>query len=187
MEKLNLYAGRKDKKIKMKTFIFLIIISLVPSVSIFFGSSTWKMINVEKILSKHPMVFKDIRSTGTSSIINELEVLNNSLKQKNTVTEQKVYQLESTICSAFKSTEYLKVLAKTFANIDNKVFLSQITANESTFFIEFYEFGSLTKFSTTTTYEELSKIYKNVSVNLSESKQLFNNLYYYKYTLGGEM
>ncbi len=187
LEKLNLYAGRKVKKIKFKTFILLIFISLVPALSIYFGSSTWRMLSIQKIISKYPKVFSQVTSTNTNGILSELGNLSNLLKQKNLYLEQKSYTLENSISSVFKSTEYLKILGKNFSNSDNKFFISQVNSNKDSFSVEFYEFGSTLSFSTSTVFEELSKYYKEVQIEVVEEKQILNELYYFKWNLGGQM
>ncbi len=187
LEKLNLYSGRKVKKVKFKTFILLIFISLVPALSIYLGSNTWRMLSIQKTISKYPKVFSQVKSTDTNGILSELGNLSNSIKQKNLYLEQKSYTLENSVSFIFKSTEYLKILGKNFSNSDNKFFISQVNSNKDSFSVEFYEFGSTLSFSTSTVYEELSRYYKEVQVEFVEEKQILNGLYYFKWNLGGKM
>jgi len=184
LERLNLSPGRR-KVLKLETFLIVLMISLLPSISIFLFSNQWKVMQAEKLLKNNPIVFNNITNFDYESLPNQVQMLKLSFQKKATDLEIANNSIRTYVTDSFKSFFFVKYILTQLINNPNQVYVTKIIYDGTTFYVDFYEYGIETKVSTSTIYNELSKFYNNVSVNLVEERNFISNIKYYRYSLGG--
>ncbi|QTA37633.1 hypothetical protein JYK00_07835 [Thermosipho ferrireducens] len=192
MEKLNLYSG-KIKKISISTFALLIILSLIPSSSLYFFERMWINWKVSGIIANYPEVFNTVTVTDTFLYPEEIEqqqkVYNKMIKN----LERNLYEIKNTIEKSVKSTFFIKVLFNTFYNLQqNKednvhYFIKEINFDGKRFTIIFYEFSSKPFINIENLKNELKKLYKDVDIKIIDSKRIYGAVKFYKYQVGGNL
>jgi len=81
LERLNLYVGKK-KVLKLRTFLVLLVISVIPALSFFFFAAQWKLMKVNRLVESYPVVFNNLSEIKLNSIENQLETLNLTFQKK---------------------------------------------------------------------------------------------------------
>lgn len=184
MERLNLSPGRK-RVLKLSSFLVLLVISLVPSISFFSASYFLKEQKVSKLLVNYPEVFNNLSTADLKSLDTQVENLLSSLKSKESQLRTVNEGIRSYIIEKYKDTYFLRRFLKYVSSSTNSYFLTGVLYDGQKFYLEFYEYGTETQISTSTVYNDLGRFYKDVNVSLMEQRNLLGDLKYYHYIWEG--
>ncbi len=184
MERLNLYIGKK-KVLKLRTFLVLLIISVIPALSFFFFAAQWKLMKVNRLIESYPVVFNNLSEIKLNSIENQLETLNLTFQKKANDLSSINQSMKNLIVNSYTSSYFIKYISKMASEIPNKIYLSNAYFDGKRLYMEFYEYGTETRISTSTIQSDLSKVYSNVVVNFVEERNFIGNTKYFHYTVEG--
>ncbi|WP_448375854.1 hypothetical protein [Fervidobacterium sp.] len=184
MEKLNLSSGKK-KVFKLSTSIFIILISILPAISFLFVSYQFKVLKTSELLRKYPEVFNNLSSTDLKLLQNQVNNLITSLKQKENEVRMINNEIRTQIVETYRDTYYLRLFFKEVVNSSNKFFLSGVFYDGQKFYIDYYEYGTITHLSTEAIYSSLSKYYKDVAINLLDERNFLGDVRYFHYIWEG--
>lgn len=184
MERLNLSNGKK-RVLKLKTFVFILLISCLPALSLIYLSVQIKILKVGELIRKYPIVFNNLTDLSINNLDQQIDNLKFSFEKKANEIIVANQIVKDYILELYKDTYFLKYFSLFSSSIPNKIFVKEFTYDDTRFYIDFYEYGIETKVSTSTIYNDLSKIYSNVAINLVEVRNFFSNMKYFHYNLEG--
>jgi len=184
LERLNLYVGKK-KVLKLRTFLVLLVISVIPALSFFFFAAQWKMIKVNRLIENYPVVFNNLSEVKLNTIENQLETLNLTFQKKASDLSNINQSMKNLIVNSYTSSYFIKYLSKIASEIPNKIYISNVFFDGNRLYMEFYEYGTETKVATSTMQSDLSKVYSNVLVNFVEERNFIGNTKYFHYIVEG--
>ncbi len=93
--------------------------------------------------------------------------------------------MKNLIVNSYTSSYFIKYISKMASEIPNKIYLSNAYFDGKRLYMEFYEYGTETRVSTSTVQSDLSKVYSNVVVNFVEERNFIGNTKYFHYTVEG--
>jgi hypothetical protein len=184
LERLNLYVGKK-KVLKLRTFLVLLVISVIPALSFFFFAAQWKLMKVNRLVESYPVVFNNLSEIKLNTIENQLETLNLTFQKKANDLSSINQSMKNLIVNSYTSSYFIKYISKMASEIPNKIYLSNAYFDGKRLYMEFYEYGTETRVSTSTVQSDLSKVYSNVVVNFVEERNFIGNTKYFHYTVEG--
>lgn len=184
LEKLNLYR-KKVKKISIKRFIFLLSISLIPFFSLIFIFQYWLIISISKTMNKYPVVFNDIVFSDPSEIPAIVENRIIVYDEKINNLSRKIKQLKTSLNESFYSKFYLQVLFNEFSNSREYVFVKKIYQKDRKFDVEFYLFSDK-NMNYNNVLETIKNYYKNVKMEIIDTKSILHDLNMYDVHFKGE-
>lgn len=185
MEKLNLSYGRK-RVFKLKTFLILLFISLLPAVSFFSVSYQIKIMKISKLLRAYPEVFNNLSSTNLNLIEGQVDNLVVSLSDKEKERIKSNEEIRAYIMDVYRDTYFLRFFFNEISKSSNKFFLSGVMYDGQRFYIDYYEYGTTTQLSTETVYSELGKYYKDLTVQILDEKNFLGDIKYFHYVWEGK-
>lgn len=184
LEKLNLYVGKK-KVLKLSSFLTLLLICLLPAVSFFFFSAQWKVLKTNDLLERYPVVFNNLSELSLGKIEDQVETLNLSFQKRINNLRDANNLLRDYLIRSYTSSYFLKYMSKLSSEVPNKIYISTALYDGHRLYMEFYEYGTETRVSTSTVQEDLSRFYGNVLVNLIEERNFIGSTKYFHYVVEG--
>lgn len=184
MEKLNLSNGKK-RVLKITTFIFILLISCLPALSLIYLSVQIKILKVGELIRKYPVVFNNLTDLSINNLDQQIDNLKFSFERKANEIISANQVIKNYILELYKDSYFLKYFSLFSSTVPNKIFVKEFTYDDTRFYVDFYEYGIETKISTSTVYTDLSKMYNNVLINLIEERNFFSNVKYFHYNLEG--
>ncbi|MEM5872115.1 MAG: hypothetical protein QW051_04545 [Candidatus Aenigmatarchaeota archaeon] len=184
MEKLNLSNGKR-RVLKLKTFVFILLISCLPALSLIYLSVQIKILKVGELIRKYPVVFNNLTDLSINSLDQQIDNLKSSFERKANKIISANQVVKNYILELYRDSYFLKYFSLFSSGIPNKIFVREFMYDDTRFYVDFYEYGIETKVSTSTIYNDLSKMYNNVVINLIEERNFFSNIKYFHYNLEG--
>lgn len=186
MEELNLYRG-KVKVLKLRTFIVLLLIALLPSMAIVVFSTQWKFFLVDQLIRKYPLVFNNISDFKPEKIEEQVETLNLSIERRLNEMKAIVKDLQIYIDEVKNSSYFLRVFAYFSSKNSNKIFLTSCLYDGNRLSMDFYEYGRETQVETPVWIETMKKVFANkVDLKCLEERNFLGDMKYFRYFLEAE-
>ncbi|WP_372590552.1 hypothetical protein QO062_02340 [Fervidobacterium pennivorans subsp. carthaginiensis] len=186
MEKLNLSPGKK-RVLKLTTFLVLLFISILPSISLLSLSHFMMERKISKLLIRYPEVFNNLTITDWRNIDAQIDNLLSSLKAKESQLRGANEEIKNYIIEAYKNTYFLRSFLKYTSSSTNNYFLTSVIYDGQRFYIDFYEYGTETQISTSIVYNDLARFYKDVLISLLEQRNFLGDIKYFHYIWEGRI
>ena len=186
MEKLNLSPGKK-RVLKLTTFLMLLFISILPSISLLSLSYFIMEQKISKLLIRYPEVFNNLTTTDSRNIDAQIDNLLSSLKAKELQLKSASEEIKNYIIEAYKNTYFLHSFLKYTSTNTNSYFLTNVIYDGQRFYVDFYEYGTETQISTSVVYDDLARFYKDVLVSLLEQRNFLGDMKYFHYIWEGRI
>jgi len=185
LEKLNLSSGKK-RVYKLRTFLILIFISILPAISFFSVSYQLRLLKISELLRSYPEVFNNLSSTNVDFLESQVNSLILSLKSRENDIKRANEEIKNQLVDVYKDTYFLRVFFNELSKTSNKFFLSGVMYDGQRFYIDYYEYGSVSQLSTETIYNKLNKYYKDFAVSLLDERNFLGDLKYFHYIWEGK-
>lgn len=186
MEKLNLYRG-KVKVLKLKTFVIILFISFLPALAILIFSAQWKVILLDQLIKKYPLVFNNLSDFKPEKVEEQVETLRLSVLRRLNEMEAVVKSLQSYVREVKDSAYFLRAFSYLTSRIQNRIFLSTCYYDGSRLSIDFYEYGRETQVETPVWIGTIGQVFKKyVRLQLLEDRNFLGDMKYFKYVLEAE-
>lgn len=186
MERLNLYRG-KAKVLKLRTFGIVLFISLLPSLAILIFSSQWKVILIEQLIRKYPLVFNNLSDFKPKKIEEQVETSMMSISRKLDEMQAVVKNLQGYVRGVKESSHFLRAFSYLTSRIQNRIFLASCYYDGNRLSIDFYEYGRETQVETPVWVGTFGQVFrKSVNLRLLEEKNFLGDIKYFRYILEAE-